>query len=200
MKKRIIVGSMLLALVALLTACSTNSTKPKGGKLLNSYKYIVGGEVYTYDNDQKVFLDKVSYTIDKMTFINEHFGKATVTVTAPNVEAIMQEAIREAVQENPVENSSSVSAENSDHYVRFQDLPDPKKANENYNKTLELVNKKFNEKIKSGKQMINTTFEMDMQNLDGSWKLVPNQAWANAVTGNASNLLQDSFKKLLEGN
>ena len=172
------------------TGCSQNkedNTIPQSGGLLDSHKYILDGEKPIADNNAddwvSTFTKRVTYTIDNLEYFDDDTGKATVTVTAPNLEAIILKAIEQsenAIKEYEAEIDNFKPVDDS-----FSPANDPLKHKLDAKKRRnEKIDNQIKLELESSNEFTTTTFVMKIKKVEDEWKLVLNDDWRNAVTGN----------------
>ncbi|MCL2106060.1 MAG: hypothetical protein FWH26_03225 [Oscillospiraceae bacterium] len=194
-RKVILLVAVALMLLGILAACSA-STTPKGGKFKDAYKYITDSEIYREANDEFGFYEKVSYTIDKLTYTDDTKGIATVTVTAPDMEKIILEATKDipAKQKGQATTGEFDLNSSPEQFIEYMEAPI---------KRSEEASKQLRENIKeqlsdNNYEVLTTTFEMEIIKEKWKWKLIPNKDWDNAVNGNLITIWQKYYKMMLE--
>jgi len=186
-KKKVLIGVFIAIFLScllgasVLFACQTNGIdvlslfkkeEIKGGKYLDSYKYLVGeDEPYEYEGWAGAFFEKITYTVDNMETDGDS-GTATVTVSAPDLQVIVSGIIENVLAKQ----GEDVEFDNG----------------------IEIIREDLKNAFASDVKMISTTFEMEIQKIADEWKLVPNAEWEKATTGNSMELFTNSFQLLLQ--
>ena len=126
----------------------------------------------TEDGPAKLYYENVFFTIVEETHEANGTGKATIKVTTPDMASIFKDVLR------TIDSSKGLSDE------------EMAKAAEN----------RLNELLTGEHDKVTSTIEVQTKNVGDAWKIVPDEKWDAAISGNMVELYrQYSQEILLEG-
>lgn len=165
-KRNICILLFLLLLIGTISGCSKN----KSVKLVDTANQIQGMKIYEPSGTlSKSFSEKVVYEVTDISW-NENFGIAEVMVTTPDLEQILSDAIREAIDAYGTEDYDALlenTKKNIQTVLGSEDYP-----------TLERV------------------VEMDAEKTEDGYTLISNEEFEKIISGNLEEIF---IQALMEG-
>lgn len=152
-----------------------NTDKPafSGGSYLDTYSDFSGlGDTSSMSDTAKIFAENIIYEVVDINTESD-MGTATVIVSTPDLTSILSEVIEVALNQNP-------DMEYSDLLMAAQ------------GELIDLLSK-------GDFDTLETKIELNVIKEDSSWKLIPNEEWYKAVSGNITEIFRENFLELLEG-
>jgi len=146
----------------------------KEGSYQEIFKYLPNENISDNGSDiADLYLEKITYKIEKYKKIDNENGKATITVSVPNFEIIIKEAINEIISQS--ESTTS------------------------YNDLLNMTKEKISARLSSQFEVNTTTMEIDLKKVDNEWQIIPNDEWEYVTKGYLLDVLLENYRKLISG-